>query len=105
MNNLHNFVAALSALIIGQVAAFGAAATVVNFDQFAVLRNGSTFFDDSFNRDTTLNGGSGSNIPSGLTFSDGTAANYFVQGSIPLTAADNGQAQVNTANGVLIAQP
>jgi len=36
-----------------------AAATIVNADEFAVVRNGTTIFDDSFNRNITLNGGSG----------------------------------------------
>jgi hypothetical protein len=68
------------------------------------VRDGAGIFDDSFDRNATLNGGSGSIIPSGTTFSDGTPANYFVQGSIPLTTLNNGQAEVNTANGVLIHQ-
>ncbi|MBV9375946.1 MAG: PEP-CTERM sorting domain-containing protein [Alphaproteobacteria bacterium] len=68
------------------------------------MRNGTTIFDDSFNRNTTLNGGSGTNLPSGTTFSDGTPASYFVQGSIPETAANNGQAQLNAANGILRTQ-
>jgi len=80
--------------------------TVVNADEFAVVRDGATILDDSFNRNTTLNGGSGTpGVPSGTTFSDGTAATYFVQGSIPETTANNGQAQFNTANGFLIHQP
>jgi hypothetical protein len=49
-----------------------AAATVVNVDEYAVVRNGTTIFDDSFDRNTTLNGGSGTVLPSGTTFSDGT---------------------------------
>ena len=52
-----------------------------------------------------MNGGNGTVLPSGTTFSDGTPASYFVQGSIPITTANNGQAQFNTANGILIAQP
>jgi hypothetical protein len=82
-----------------------AAATVVNVDEIAVVKNGTTILDDSFDRNITLSGGSGSVLPSRATFSDGTPASYFVQGSIPITTANNGQAQFNTANGILIAQP
>jgi hypothetical protein len=98
-------VALLSVALGAPAYSLDAAATVVNFDEFKVVRDGTTIFDDSFNRNMTLNGGSGTSLPSGTTFSDGTPANYFVQGSIPLTTANNGQAQVNTANGILIAQP
>jgi PEP-CTERM motif len=97
--------ALLSASLVTQAYSFEAAATVINVNEFAVVQNGMTIFDDSFGRNTTLNGGSGTSLPSGTTFSDGTAANYFVQGSIPETTANNGQAQLNTANGRLIAQP
>jgi hypothetical protein len=105
MNIVHNFATALSALIIGQVVASDAAASVVNLDEFAVVRDGITIFDDSFNRNTTLNGGAGTQLPSGMTFPDGSVANYLVQGSVPVTTANNGQAQFNTANGILILQP
>jgi hypothetical protein len=91
-------------LQLTQAYSLDAAATVVNVDEFAVVQNGTTIFDDSFDRNTTLNGGSGTSLPSGTTFSDGTTANYFVQGSMPETTANNGQAQLNTANGRLIAQ-
>jgi PEP-CTERM motif len=74
-----------------------AAATVVNVDEFAVMRNGTTIFDDSFKQNTALIGGSGTFLFSGTNFSDGTPANYRVVGSI--------QAQLDTANGFLIAQP
>ena len=104
MKILHNVAAALSALVIGQVAASDAGALVVNLNEFAVVRDGTTIFEDSFNRNATLNGGMGTNLPSGTTFSDGTPANYFVQGSILETTANNGQAQLDTANGRLMAQ-
>src|SRR5262249_17258645 len=99
-------VALLSAALAAQAAcSLEAAATVVNADEFAVVRDGATILDDSFNRNTTLNGGSGTpGVPSATPFSDGTAATYFVQGSIPETTANNGQAQFNTANGALIGQ-
>ena len=93
-----------SALLTGAYSIY-ARADVVNLDEFAVVRNGTTIFEDSFNRNITLNGGSGTVVPSGTTFSDGTAATYRVQGSIPETTSNNGQAQFNTANGIPIAQP
>src|SRR5271165_3386768 len=97
-------IALLSAALVTVVYSIDAAADVVNLDEFTVARNGTTIFDDSFNRNTTLNGGSLKVLPSGTTFSDGTAANYAVRGSIPETTANNGQAQLDTANGS-IAQP
>ena len=94
-------VALLSIALVTEAYSLDAAATVVDLDEFAVVRNGTTIFDDSFNRNTTLSGGSGTVLPSGTTFSDGTAANYRVQGSIPETTANNGQAQLKAANGIL----
>jgi hypothetical protein len=52
-------VALLSAALVTEAYSLDAAATVVDLDEFAVVRNGTTIFDDSFNRNTTLNGGSG----------------------------------------------
>jgi hypothetical protein len=99
-------VALLSAALTAQaLCSLEAAATVVNVDEIAVVKNGITILDDSFDRNTTLNGGNGTALPSGTTFSDGIPASYFVQGSIPITTANNGQAQFNTANGILIHQP
>ena len=98
-------VALLSVAVAGQAYPLDAGATVVNFDEFAVTRDGTTLFHDSFDRNITLNGGSGSLVSSGTTFSDGTPANYRVTGSIPETPANNGRAQLNTANGILVAQP
>jgi hypothetical protein len=99
-------VALLSAALTAQAAySLEAAATVVNVDEIAVVKNGTTILDDSFDRNIILNGGSGTVLPSGTTFSDGTPASYFVQGSIPITMANNGHAQFNTANGILIHQP
>ena len=100
-------VALLSAALGAQAAySLKAAATVVNVDEFAVVRNGTTIFDDNFDQNTTLIGGSGTpGVPSGTNFSDGTPATYFVQGSFSETTANNGQALLDTANGRLIAQP
>jgi len=97
--------ALLSAAFAAQAYSLDAAATVVNVDEFAVSRNGTTIFDDSFDRNIRLVGGSRTSLSSGTTFSDGTSANYFVQGSFSETTANNGQAQLDTANGRLIAQP
>ena len=59
--------ALLSVALATQAYSIDAAATVVNVDEFAVVRNGTTIFDDSFNRNITLNGGSGTVLPSGTT--------------------------------------
>jgi hypothetical protein len=95
----------LSAALVPEAYSLHAAATVVNIDEFAVVRNGTTLFDDSFDRNTTLNGGSGAILPSGTSFSDGIAANYGVRSSFAESTTNNGQAQLNAANGFLIAQP
>jgi PEP-CTERM motif len=80
-----------------------AAADVFPLDEFSVTRSGATIFDDSFNRNTTLT--PPNPVASGTTFSDGSAANYFVQGTVPETTANNGQAQLNPANGATVTQP
>jgi hypothetical protein len=95
----------LSAALAAQAYSLDAAATAVNVDEVAVIRDGVTIYDDSFNRDDTLIGGSGAFVQPGTTYSDGTPATYHVIGSIPETTANNGQAQVNAANGILMAQP
>ena len=86
-----------------------AAADVFNIDEFAVTNNGTQIFDDSFNRTLTLTGGSGTILSSGTNFENGfesnAAANYFVRGTITETTANNGQAQLNTADGEVITQP
>jgi hypothetical protein len=84
--------AIVSFVIAAQAYSLDAAATIVNADEFAVVRDGMTIFDDSFNRNIILNGGSGTIVPSGTAFSDGTPATFFVQGSIPETTANNGEA-------------
>jgi hypothetical protein len=104
----HRWLVALSFLLLfvtAQAYSIDAAATVVNLDEFSIVRSGTTIFDDSFDRNITLSGGAGTTLSSGTTFSDGTAASYFVRGSIPETTVNNGQAQLNTANGILIPQP
>ena len=79
--------------------------TTVNVDQFAVQLNTPLIFNDSFNSNTSLVGGTGALQPASVTFSDGTTANYFVHGTIPQTTANNGQATLNTANGTIQSQP
>jgi hypothetical protein len=96
--------ALLSAALAAQDYSREAAGTVVDLDGFTVGREGTTIFDDSFDRNITLNGGAGTVLPSGTNFSDGTPASYRVIGSIPETTANNGQAQLNTAKGFVIGQ-
>jgi len=79
--------------------------TTVNVDQFAVQLNTPLIFNDSFNSNTSLVGGTGALQPASVTFSDGTTANYFVHGTIPQTTANNGQATLNTAAGIVVSQP
>jgi hypothetical protein len=87
------------------IAPAAARADSVNADEFAVVRSGPTIFDDSFASGTTLVGGNGTLLPASVTFSDGSTANYFVHGTIPQTTANNGQATLNTANGIVVSQP
>jgi hypothetical protein len=82
-----------------------AAATIVDMNEFAVTLGTAQIFDDSFNRNATLVGGSGTVLSSGTTFANGSPANYLVRGTINETTANNGQAVLNTANGVLISLP
>jgi PEP-CTERM motif len=82
-----------------------AAATLIHMDEFSVTLNGSPLFDDSFNQNTTLNGGAGSTVASGVNFAAGGPASYFVHGAIPESTANNGQALLDTANGVVVTQP
>jgi len=97
-------IALLSVVLAAQAYSPEAAATAVDVDEFGVIRNGTTLFDDGFNQNTTLVGGSGTVLPSGTNFSDGTPASYRVIGSIPETTANNGQARLSTANGFQIGQ-
>jgi hypothetical protein len=105
--NRYRFVAlfAILAATIPQGIPTKASADVSFLDEFAVIRSGTTIFDDSFNRSTTLNGVPPASVSSGTTFSDGSAASYFVTGTIPESTANNGQAQLNTANGISENQP
>jgi hypothetical protein len=105
---MHRHIATWLAVLAGIGLAFHpdfAAATLVNADELSVTRSGSALFDDPFSRNTTMIGGSGTTIPSGVNFSDGVAANYFVRGSIPESTANNGQATFDSANGIFVTQP
>ena len=82
-----------------------ATATSIYMDEFSVTRNGSPLFDDTFNQNTTLSGGTGSTVGSGVNFAGDGPANYFVHGTIPETTANSGQALLNTANGIVVTQP
>ena len=87
------------------IAPAAASADSVNADELEVIRNGTTIFDDSFASGTPLVGGNGTLQPASVNFSDNTPANYFVHGTIPQTTANNGQATLNTANGIVVSQP
>ena len=95
--------------VLGAVAALTdpdtAGATSIFMDEFSVIRNGSPLFDDTFNQNVTLTGGTGSTVSSGVSFTGDGPANYFVGGTIPETTANNGQALLNTANGIVVTQP
>jgi hypothetical protein len=95
----------LLASLLALVLASSAHATVVNLDEFAVTLNGAQIFDDTFNSNTTFAGGTGTRFNSGVNFPDGSAAQYFVRGTITTTTANNGQATLNTAQGIQISLP
>ncbi len=98
-------VSALSFAAIALACPSIAAADMVNMDEFQVVNNTTTIFDDSFNRSLTLPGGSGTILSSGTTFANGTGANYFVKGTINETTANNGQAVLDTAKGFVVPLP
>jgi hypothetical protein len=88
------------------LASTSALADVINADEFTVTGiGGSVSFDDSFNRALTLIGGSGTALSTGANFSNGTAANYFVKGTMTETTNNGGQAVLDTANGFLVPLP
>jgi len=78
-----------------------ASADVVNIDNFAVTRDGTPLFNDSFGAGLTFAGGNppGAILPSGQNFSNGTPANYIVIGT--LTETGN-KGILNTALGAPI---
>ncbi len=79
----------------------GAAATVVNVDEFAVTRNGGALFDDTFASTAALGGGSGTAVSSGVNFAGDGPANYFVRGTIQ---QNNPGATLDTTTGPVVPQ-
>jgi len=77
----------------------GAAAEIVKLDSFSVLRNGSTFFDDTFSEGVTLTSPVSS---SGLDLSNGFPASYTVNGKITEVG---GFAQLNSSVGKIFVEP
>lgn len=83
-----------------------ARATLLTVDQFKVGRSGSVIFNDTFASTTTLSGGSGTILSSGVNFTGtGTTANYIVRGTVQEATPNNGQAMLNTATGPITPQP
>lgn len=93
------------AVVLGGGICTSALADLFYLNEFVVDRNNATIFVDSFNRNALLNGSPPAVVPSGANFSNGTPANYFVTGTIPESTGNNGQAQLNTANGLVRTQP
>ena len=71
-----------------------AAPVVVDIDQFSLVKNGNTFFVDSF--------ADGVPPPSAPNFPNGTPASYFVGGTIPAGSEANGVLRLNSSNGAVI---
>jgi hypothetical protein len=81
-----------------------ASADVVNLYNFGVTLNGNTVFFDNFNTGT-LSGGSGTVLPAGPTYSDGSLALYQVIGTLQETGIPSAtKAVLDTAQGALLAQ-
>lgn len=93
------------AVAVGQGVATPAHADVVYLDQFSVSLASANLFVDSFDRNATLDGSPAGIVPSGVNFPNGTGANYYVNGTIPESAANGGRARLDTANGLVRAQP
>jgi PEP-CTERM motif len=85
-----------------------ATADTFPLDEFGVTL-GTPIFDDSFGQVSSLSGGSGAVVSSGVNFLAPPGAmgpaNYFVVGTIPEATANNGQALLNPTNGITIHQP
>jgi len=90
------------AVVLGESVCTSALADVFYLNDFRVTLGTTTIFDDSFNQGLTLNGSPPAIVSSGVNFSNGDPANYFVTGTIP---ESGGQAQLNTANGLVRTQP
>lgn len=73
------------------VASLPAGAVVVETDEFSIIKNGNTIFDDAFNNNSPP--------PTAPNFSDGSAGSYAVTGSFPANAEATGRLRMNSANG------
>jgi hypothetical protein len=81
-----------------------ASADVVDLHNFDVTLNGSTVFTDNFTTGT-LAGGSGTVLPAGPTYSDGSTALYQVIGTLQETGTPPAsKAVLDSAQGALVAQ-
>jgi hypothetical protein len=78
-----------------------ASADVVNLYNFGVTLNGNTVFTDNFSTGT-LNGGSGTVLPAGPKYSDGSLALYQVIGTVTETGGP--PTLLNTALGAQVTQ-
>jgi hypothetical protein len=79
-----------------------ASADVVNLYNFDVTLSGSTVFTDNFSTGT-LAGGSGTVLPAGPKYSDGTTALYQVIGTPQETGTPPAsKAVLDTAQGALV---
>jgi hypothetical protein len=77
----------------------GAVAEVITLDDFSVVRNGITIFDDTFSEGVTL---TSPISPSGIDFSNGFPASYTVNGKITEEA---GSAQLDSSVGKFFVEP
>lgn len=71
-----------------------ARAVIVETDEFSIIKNGNTTFDDAFNNNAPP--------PSAPNFSDGSPASYAVTGSFPADAEASGRLRMNSANGAAV---
>lgn len=97
--------ALLAAFVVAQGLAAPARADVATLDEFRVTVGTNSLFTDSFNRNLTLDGSTPTTLYSGVNFPNGAPANYFVNGTVTESTAGGGQAQLNTANGLVRSQP
>jgi hypothetical protein len=77
------------------IASLPASAVVVDIYDFAVEKNGTQIFLDSFS--------DGAPPPSAPNFSNGTEAAYGVPGTFAANSESQGRLRINTADGALIA--
>lgn len=77
--------------LLAMCASTGSHAIQVNIDQFSVVRNGATVFNDTFP--------DGAPPPSAPSFVSGAPASYSVFGTVPAGAESGGLLQLDSANG------